>query len=325
MEIQNSYPITFTGYKSAFSKKLEKALNTPVMTREQAKNLLKDFTDMYDKKVCPDTKIGTGFFGSVYKIDDCYVLKRGNECLVPEFKGISLKKHGKFSHLKHYFGEAVAKIYNNTGEDMLILRNVYSKGNAIAAGLPFEYASTHPKEECLKYYAKNCLIKFAKLPQRSFDGIAKDFAKLNKMCSKHKSFFFDFMNPNNFVLCGKTIRITDEINQYEKTRNCVTDMLDIFLNKIDFDNNAEFDKKLLSLRKELTKKLILAGARHNIPMYYNTADLTAWSKTFNELLGIKNIDVTTITSDIGNIADLYKKPKQRVEKVKQYLETVAGF
>ena len=301
MEIYSLSPQTFTGYKSTFSKKLEKALAAQRTTSQSASKLLDDFADMYDKKVCLDKKIGSGFYGTVYKIDDCYVLKRGNERLEPEFGGIEVVRNRKFSQLKHYFGEAIAKIFNNSGEDMAILKNVYSKGISIPAGVPDDFAKTHTKDECFKYYADVYLPKFASLPQKSFDGIAMDFALLNKMSTKRKSYFFDFLNPNNFVLCGKTIRVLDEINEYEKpTRNCITDMLDVFLNRVDLDNDAVYDENLVSLRKKLTKKIILAGARHKVPMCYQNTDLVSWQKTFNDILGMKDLNVNEMIFDIDN-------------------------
>lgn len=326
MEIFSSYPQTFTGYKSTFSKKLEKSLAASRTTSQSASRLLNDFAEMYDKKVCIDKKIGSGFYGTVYKIDDCYVLKRGNERLEPEFGGIEVVRNRKFLHLKHYFGEVVAKIFNNNGEDMAILKNVYSKGKSIPAGVPDDFAKTHTKEECFKYYADVYLPKFATLPQKSFDGIAMDFAQLNKMCTKKKSYFFDFLNPNNFVLCGKTIRILDEINKYEQsTRNCITDMLDVFLNRVDLDNDAVYDEKLVGLRKKIAKKIILAGARHKVPMCYQNTDLVSWQKTFNDILDMNDLNVGEMVSDINNIVKLYDKPKVRVEAVNQYLEEIVGL
>ena len=326
MEIYSSSPQIFTGYKSTFSKKLEKALAAQKTTSQSASRLLNDFADMYDKKVCMDKKIGSGFYGTVYKIDDGYVLKRGNEHLEPEFGGIEVVRNRKFTHLKHYFGEAIAKIFNNNGEDMVILKNVYSRGKSIPAGVPDEFAKTHTKEECFKYYADVYLPKFASIPQKSFDGIAGDFAQLNKMCTKRKSYFFDFLNPNNFVLCGKTIRVLDDINEYEKpTRNCVTDMLDVFLNRVDLDNEAVYDKKLVNLRKKLVKKIILAGAKHEVPMCYQNTDLVSWQKTFNDILKMKDLKVGKMTSDIDKLINLSKKPKVRVESVKQYLEEIVGL
>lgn len=326
MEIHSSYPQTFTGYKSVFGKKLEKALAIRNTTRESASRLLDDFADMYDKRVRLSNKIGSGYYGTVYKIDDSYVLKRGNETLEPEFGGIEVVRKLKFGHLKHYFGEAIAKIYNNIGEDMAILKNVYSKGKSIPVGIPNDFAMKHTKEECFEYYAKNYLPKFAKLPQRSFDGIAKDFALLNKMNKKRKYYTFDYINPNNFVLCGKTLRILDEVNKIDSpTSNCVTDMLEVFINKMGLSDDAVFDRKLVPLRKELAKKLILAGARHKVPMCYDTADLTTWSKTFNDILKIEDLDVGMLTSDIDNIMRTFNNPKRRVETVGQYLEEVVGL
>ena len=326
MEIQTSYTPSFTGYKSVFSKKLEKALKTQRMSRQQAGRLLHDFADMYDKRVRMDKKIGSGFYGTVYKIDDNYVLKRGNENLTPEFIGFGLVRKPKFGHLKHYFGEAVAKIRNKIGEDMLILKNVYSKGKSIPVGVPVEFAQNHTKEECLKYYAENYLPKFAKLPQRSFDGIAKDFSQLNKMSTKRKFYTFDYVNPNNFVLSGKTLRILDDVNEMDTpATNCVTDMLEVFINKLDMDKETVFDEKLIPLRKELAKKLILAGARHEVPMCQSSIDLNSWAKTFNDLLGMEDLDVGVMVSDINSIVHVYDKPKIRVDVVKQYLEEFIGL
>jgi len=328
MEIRSSYNPAFTGYKSAFSKKLEKALSAPKNTRKSADRLLNDFAKMYDKKICLDSKIGEGFYGSVYKIDDCYVLKRGNEYLEPEFGSIELVKKRKFGHLKHYFGEAIAKITNTVGEDMSILKNVYSKGISIPVGIPDKFSRTHTKDEGLKYYNDTYLPKFSRLPQRSFDGIAKDFAQLNKMCTKRKSYFFDFLNPNNFVLSGKTLRILDEINEdMVITKNCVTDMFEVFINKMDLDRDALFDKNLIPFRKEMTKKLILAGARHNVPMCQSKTDLPPWGTTFNKLLGFKKSEneLWDITKEIDNLVQKTKNPKKRVELVKQYLEEIVGL
>lgn len=319
---------TFTAYKSTFSKKLESALDCKKISSDMEKKLLCDFADMYDKKINLNTKIGSGFYGTVYKIDDSYVLKRGNEYLEPELKGIKLFQKRKFIQLKHYFGEAVAKIFNNNGEDMLILKNVYSKGKSIPVGIPDEYTHTHTPEECVKYYNEVYLPKFAKLPQRSFDGIAKDFALLNKMCTKRMSYFFDYLNPNNFVLTGKTLRILDDINEDNMiTKNCVTDMFDVFLNRMDLEHNAEYNKDAVKLRKILIKKLILAGVKHNVPICQVSVDLPVWETTFNKLLGYQmtEADMKNSIKKIDQLTEQNKNPKKRVELVKQYLEDVIGL
>ena len=63
MEISSSYPQTFRGYKSSFSKKLEKSLAAQRTTSQSASRLLNDFAEMYDKKVCIDKKIGYSVAG----------------------------------------------------------------------------------------------------------------------------------------------------------------------------------------------------------------------------------------------------------------------
>lgn len=331
MEIYSINTPVFTGYKSAFSRKFEQAINRPTLNQDDQKNLLAEFNKMYAKRVKSENKIGSGFYGTVYKIDDSYVLKRGNERVEPDLKGIKILKNKKFSQLKHYFGEAIAKIINNYGEDMLILRNVYSKGKSIPVGIPDEFAKTHTKEECLKYYNEVYLPKFAKLPQKSFDGIAQDFAKLNKRCKSRKSYFFDYINPNNFVLCGKTIRILDDINEenYVKTSNCVTDMLDVFINRMDMDSESVFDEKLIPLRRELIKKIILAGVRHKVPMCQSDADYFSWFKALDKINVEMEIDTSelmmrNITKLLDDIVKKNPSPKKRVEIAKKYLDDILG-
>lgn len=327
--ISNNYTSpNFTGYKSVFGKKLEKAMVSPKITRQSASRLLDDFADMYDKKVIPDKKIGSGFYGTVYKIDDYYVLKRGNEKLEPEFGGIEISKKSKFAKLKHYFGDAIATIFNNNGEDMIIMKNVYSKGKSLPVGIPEDFATKHTKDECLKYYNEIYLPTFANLPQKSFDGIAKDFAQLNAMGKKGNYYTFDYVNPNNFVLAGKTLRILDEIYDHGiKTKNCVTDLLEVFLNRMDLDTEAVFDEKLINKRSSLAKKIILAGAKHKVPMYQNNSDLESWNTTLNTLLGlnISKNSLKNIVKFIDEIVSNNNNPKKRTELVKQYLERTVGL
>ena len=328
-EILNYSPIpNFTGYKSKFSKSLEKNLKGKNYNSYDEHKLLSEFIRTYNKKVKPKFQLGTGFYGTVYKIDDSYVLKRGNETVGPEIAGIEINKKRKFSNLKHYFGEAVAKIFNNYGEDMTIMKNVYSKGKSIPAGVPDEFAKTHTYRECINYYNKQYLPLFAKLPQKSFNGIASDFAQLNKMCTSKKSYFFDYVNPNNFVLCGKTLRILDEINEDSiRTKNCVTDMLEVFVNRMDIDHNSVFDNELVFLRRQLVKKIILAGVRYQVPMYHSKSDLISWGTTFNDLLGL-NIDekqLNNIIDTINTCSIKNKNVKKRLETAEKYLDNILGI
>ena len=91
------------------------------------------------------------------------------------------------------------------------------------------------------------------------------------------------------------------------------------------DCDAVFDEKLVSLRKILAKKLILAGAKHNIPMCYKNPDLSSWNKTFGDLLNMHNLNTPKMISDINKIINANKNQKKRTELIKQYLEQVVGL
>ncbi len=113
----------------------------------------------------PNKIVGQGFHGVVYKIDDRYVLKVSHKDK-PYADMLDKIKELKFSDLKTYYGEPVAKFY-----DVQILKNVSSKGLHIPAGIPQKDIGLKTEKECSEYYEKIYLPLFSSLPQKSFDAV----------------------------------------------------------------------------------------------------------------------------------------------------------
>lgn len=306
----------FTGYKSAFSRKLDEVLLSGKQPQyKDEKILVQKLQKFINEKLKPDRKLGQGFRGSVYKIDDKYVLKTTRKSkpladMVDEFT-----PH-RFAGLKTYYGEPVASFY-----DVQILRNVSSKGKHIQAGIPYTYSMKFLPDECTKYYEETYLPVFAKLPQKSFDAIAKDCDLLNKMGKKDHSYSFDYNNPNNFVLVGKTLRITDVIS--EKTSenpNTMAQLLYSFLQKTDLDGNAVYNARAGFNRQMLLKKIVMAGMKYNLPIENAESDKKIWQVVANDLCKLKK----PFSEIIEQLENLQKIPeaKLRLEKTSEYLNSL---
>ena len=162
---------------------------------------------------------------------------------------------------------------------------------------------------------------FAKLPQKSFDAIAKDCDLLNKMGKKDHSYSFDYNNPNNFVLVGKTLRITDVIS--EKTSenpNTMAQLLYSFLQKTDLDGNAVYNARAGFNRQMLLKKIVMAGMKYNLPIENAESDKKIWQVVANDLCKLKK----PFSEIIEQLENLQKIPeaKLRLEKTSEYLNSL---
>lgn len=322
MQITNNYPTLqyrpqqFTGYKSVFSRRLQR-----VVAEGKADDTEKTFlTDWIQKFVASKLKagrrIGEGFHGEVFKIDDKYVLKI-HKNYKPYADIMDEVPKQKFTSLKTYYGEPVASFL-----DVKILNNVSSNGKHIQAGIPQKYSRTMTEEQCKKYLEKVYLPIFSEVPQKSFDAIAKDCDTLNKLGTDDVSYTFDYLNPNNFVLVGKTLRITDIISKGSvENPNTLSDLLYVFLQKTGLDTYAEYSKKAEPMRRELFKKIVLAGMKHNLPLGDTTYGRKVWQITANELCKAKEYHLTIL----DNLAKLQKEipdTKLRLKKTEEYLDGI---
>lgn len=330
MDLGVSYNFSpqFSGYKSVFSKNLDKALKKTDLSQTDCGELISYVQTFIDKKTRANRRLGRGFHNSVYKIDDKYVLKMPNKISESDICTIRLNRKSKFSKLKNYFGESVAEFLNSSGDNIKILRNVYSKGEVVPAGIPSKISEIMTQDAAVKYYNEKYLPLFASIGQRAFDKLAKDCVQLNKKCKNGVSYAFDYINPNNFVLAGKTIRSVDDIYETKDyVRNCTSDLINVFLMNMNIDFYAQYSPKLINVRSLLAKKIILAGVRHELPLY-DGADGRYSMKMLFELFLEKCRHGSEFDDMIKSLKTIMKgnnNPKQRVALAKEYLEEVVGL
>lgn len=321
----NSYPNyqkskenqTFTGYRSAFSRNLDAVLLKHRVTREDAKNLSDLLTSFLDKHLHKNYLLGAGFHGRVYKLDDKYAIKVPNtRADLFFFENIPKRKFGA---LKTYYGETVANF-----TDAKILRNVSSTGSHTQVGVPERLLLTSYPDERLAYYYNIYLPKFADVPQRAFDAIAKDFDTLNKMGRGAKNYTFDFQNPNNFVLVGNTLRITDCIALTSvKNPNTMAEMLDIFLTKMNINSFADYSIEAEQPRKTLLKKIILAGMKCNLDIGTCGADRVIWTNIIENICNLK-VSGDGVISTLQEYQKLFTDTKLRLKFTNDYLDSICN-
>jgi len=193
----------FCGYRTLLGKRLDKVLENGIASDEDNKFLVNGIKKLVQKRFVQKDNLGEGMQNRIYKLDDKYVIK------VPINKTVILDDMfeilpRKFSELKTYYGESLAKVGN-----VRILKNVSSKGKAIPAGVPKELPENFDKDNIAGYYKDFYLPTFASLPQKSYDALAHDIKKLRKMRDTvtDSNYSFDYCNPNNVVLSGKSLNI----------------------------------------------------------------------------------------------------------------------
>lgn len=302
----------FEGYKSQFSKRLDQVLIKKRATKEDKQFLISKLFNFITQKMRPNRSVGEGFHGRVYKIDDKYVLKKSifvnTDTL--EFEYITKQK---FKALKTYYGEPVAKI-----SGMSILKNVAPNGTHATVGVPTEFTKRNLTDECYAYYNMFSLPQLADVPQKAFDNIAKDFKTLNKMGRGANNYQFDFLNPNNFVISGKSLRITDEIiSTLHPNSNSISKMLDVFINNIGFRLPAIYSRKNVGMRRNILDKIILAGMREKLPFGNTDKDMYNWKSAINKLCQYKT-PASKVHSDLKTLQKI-PSAKTRVENTRKYL------
>lgn len=261
--------------------------------------------------------LGEGFYGQVYKIDDKYVAKIDTRRRInlDELDKLQDTSSTFFDKLKTYYGEPLI----NLEKQIVVLKNVSSNGKHTNAGVPKQITSAMTYGEQLQYWNEKYLPVFANLPQKSFDNLAKDFATLNTYRSGSIYYSFDTKNPNNAVLVGKnSLRIVDDINKtYTKNENTTAALLRLFVEKIDLDYLVEKDITNETLIKELTKKIILAGEKHELPLCTLGVDLKTWQHVCGDYCNIREI--------IEGLEKIRKKTpntQERLEKAEKLLDTI---
>ena len=308
---------SFCGYQTAFSKQLDKVILKHKCNNSDAVKLTELLNDFIKKHLNIKKKLGSGFHGSVYKIDDKYVLKMPNTG-ANLFFFENLQKQ-KFGSLKTYYGEPVANFRHGK-----ILKNVYSQGRHLQAGIPENMIGQCLPEDCMQYYEQIYLPCFASVPQRAFDAIAKDFDRLNKMGRGFTNYTFDFKNPNNFVLAGSTLRITDEITTVTtRNPNSMAEMLSVFLSKTNINTFAQYSKVAEKPRKELFKKIIRAGMKCNLELGTCPADKILWDTAIKDLCRLK-VNTDNVIFVLQTFQKEIPNTRLRLNTTKAYLDSICG-
>lgn len=305
--------VAFQGYKTVFSKTLDEVIFSKGYSLDAENKLVKLLNKFINKKLTSEKQLGKGYSNTVYKIDDKYVL-RFPSYKKPEARYFMGGGEREFSDIKLYYGESVAEF--NSG--LQILKNISSK-KQIPAGVPMrileECSDDEIEEFCLEHYLK----EYSKLPQKAFNGVAKACKQLNKKGEDGGFYIFDFMNPNNFVLCGKTIKIVDDIRpgSYQNT-NDIYHLLDAFINKYSLYTYAQYRENSAPLRKEIFKKLMLASERYEL---FDYNPLLPIDESL-ELSGIK--EAPKVFSDALKMLKMNygQNLKTHLKMVKEYLDTL---
>jgi len=320
----------FCGYVSVFSKRLDKVLKQNDCSIDDSMYLYNKLQKIIDKRKRQNDVLGEGTLAKVFKIDSKYVLRSGKlgSPVVESFRRGDIDNRAYFG-LKTYYGDYVAKF-----GDIQILRNVSSTGKHIPAGVPSKITLSKSPEESRKYYEETYLPLFAKLSQKAYDDVAYDFSTLNMYCTD--GFYrFDVLNPNNFVLVGKKICIVDNLVKkneesqfllaYNETKQgglmSIADLMRAFLMLQEAGVECEFSEKALPLRRELFKKIVLAGVKNNLPVV-NEENMFCFEKVA-EILCKSNCDAVQIQVNLERLVDDYcDNPKKTLRKVADYVDSI---
>ncbi|MBO5385934.1 hypothetical protein J6A64_06435 [bacterium] len=300
---------TFTSYCSAISRKLDDVVCGRATSQGDIVELTRKVEDFIKTQTTPDRLLGKGTLGKVFKIDSDYVLKLPVwEVGLGEFKIVS----SKFSDLKTYYGDEIISF-----GQIKILRNVSSTGEHTPIGLSYSFIREHSDKECSLLYEKECFPRLALLPQKSFDNLASDCAKLNEM----QGYMFDFKNPNNFVIVGDEIRIVDTISPTLcYNNNSIANIMRAFIWAEGVGREAVFSKELLEPRRDLLKKIVLAGMKHDLPIVGGGSEFVL--EEVLEMLCKSNVSVQKFEQKLTMIRKDCPNVNQRLEQTEAYLDTI---
>lgn len=306
----------FCGYRTLLGKRLDKVLSSGIVSDDDNTFLVNEINKLIQKRFSQPKNLGEGMQNRIYKLDDKYVIK------VPINKSVILDDifeilPQKFSELKTYYGEPLARIGN-----VKILKNVSSKSKAIPAGIPKSLPESFDKNDITGYYNDFYLPTFASVPQKSYDALARDIKKLRKMrdIETGSNYTFDYYNPNNVVLSGKTLKMTDDIETtHFSDKNTVQDMFNVFLKQINVGIPATPSSKLLPFRQAIAKKIIKAGMKSDLILTKNNPSSGVWDFTLRYLCNAKE-DSKTVFEKLVDIKRTAKNQKELEKLTDDYLK-----
>ena len=311
--------VNFKGYTTLFSKELDKVLKNGRPQWKQEQKLVNLLNEVMGRKIKSANLIGEGHYGRVYKLDSKYVLKVLDKEQI--FSGmLTGLSRGKFKNLKTYYGEHIAEF-----EDVYVLKNLSPHSLHMPVGVPQKFSKVYSQKDCENYYAKVYLPLFAKIPQKSYNAIAKDCKELNKMSNGEYFLNFDYCNPNNFVLYGKSLRITDDIyNTSLENPNTAADLLEVFLDKMSRTETAPNldDQNALYYRREILKKLVIAANNCKLPLGDNISCCEGeWKYILNKICKIKSLHFNVLENLKAMQAEIPDRIRC-VNATKKYMDAI---
>lgn len=314
------YPSCIPAFKGAvedFGKHIGDTFCKTNILPEEKSSLLREFKKVVNDIIDSGRELGRGFHGIVYKIDDNFALKIYRVMpKSPQDTNIVEIGENKFKNLETYFGEPVGKF-----GDVKILRNL---GEHIPAAVPNKILNdTEHNVDINKYYQTVYLPAFAKIPQESYDAVARDFARLNKLPSGSDRYFsFDGVNPTNIVLSGNKLILTDEIGaSISPDTNTTGKLLDMLLFRETVLKRINGYGDNVKDAFEIFKKIIIASEKADLPLRTLPKDCMAWFGVMKNL-GF-NISSDKFIEDLSTMRKMYPDIKDRIPEVEKYIKTAA--
>lgn len=316
-EYNSANSVNFTGYRTMLGKKIDQVLKLDKISADDNRFLVNEIKKLLSKRLEQSKNMGEGTQNRVYKIDDKYVLR------IPINKSIMLSnqvvlKHRKFASLKNYYGEALVELGN-----VQILKNATPGKNSMPAGIPKVLPDNYKKNDLTGYYNNLYLPTFANIPQKSYNALAKDMSILNSIRDVNGvNFSFDYYNPNNVVLSGKTLKMTDDIAPtFIKNSNSASDMFNVFLKQLNDGIPAIPSTKLTPLRQIIARKILKASIVSNLPITSEGCANNVFGYVIKFLCNSKD-EPSKVFETVNNIKNSAKSLKQRQIELDKYLDTI---
>lgn len=307
----------FHGAVEDFGKHIGDTFCKTNILPEEKSSLLKEFKKVVYDIINSGRELGRGFHGIVYKIDDNFVLKVHRVMSkAPQDTNIVEIQGSKFKNLETYYGEPIG----NFG-DAKILRNL---GEHMPAAVPNKILDETKKDiDIEKYYQTVYLPAFAQVPQESYDAVARDFARLNKMPTDNDRYFsFDSVNPTNIVLSKNRLFLTDEIGEsISPDTNSTGKLLDILLFRTTVLKRISNYGNNVRDAYEIFKKIIIASEKADLPHSTLAKDHFAWFCVMRNL-GLK-MNSDDFVKALSNLRNLYPDTKDRIPEVEKLIGSVS--
>lgn len=303
-----------------FSNLLDEALINPLKCSpsalEDMSNLFKNIFAYVLKS--PEHLINIGRNNNVYLINDRYVLRshyRFNDEYydynnIDDFKLIS--NNSVTDNLKTYFG---AKKAQCAGRGISILRNADPDKTAIPLGCPYERRSFFYERKDNENKYKESINKLSEVPQESFDEVAEDIKNLEGMSPQQ---YFDYENPNNFLLVHNKIKIVDDLeSEKDLGQNNLFSMLKALLVNKRPNFPAIYDDNLVPYRQSIFKKSIISGEKYNLSLDGFESDIV------NAALHISGYNrKEALMTKLQEFRKEIPEMGKRLIAVRQYLESI---